>query len=158
VRELGLLDREQKHRPAAQVERHRFFLELSVNRQRLREELVDPRGWLWEEEAAVPSRCAGPNAAGIDEDDARAALGKEARSRTAGEAGADDDAVGARQLCGDSLPPRAAPTPATAAAITPPRFPPTAWRAFRLAIGFPSVRTSQPMNAFFLLNIRSSLL
>ena len=94
VRELGLLDGEEEHRPLAQVERHRpLLLELAVPGDRLVEQLADPGGRLAEEEAAVPPGGAGADPAAVDDEHALAPLGEQARRRAAGDAGSDDDGV-----------------------------------------------------------------
>jgi hypothetical protein len=96
VGELGLLDREQEHGPLGELERDRpLGLELAVPPNRLVEELADPGRGLAEEEAAVSAGRAGPDPAAVDDEDARAGLGKEARRRAAGDARPDDDDVGA---------------------------------------------------------------
>jgi hypothetical protein len=95
VGELRLLDGEEEHRPAAQVERHlAVVLERAVPGERLVEELVDPAGGLTEEEAAVAPRRARADAAAIDDEDALAGLRERVRRGAPGDAGADDDGVG----------------------------------------------------------------
>jgi hypothetical protein len=94
MRELGLLDREEEHRPLREIERHRpFLLELAIPRQRLVEELPDPGGGLAEEKTAVAAGRSGADPVSIDDEDALAGLGEEARSRATGDAGTDDDGV-----------------------------------------------------------------
>jgi hypothetical protein len=95
VVELGLLDREQEHGPLPQVERDRALLELPVPGERLVEQLADPRGRLAEEEAAVSPRGAGADAAAVDDEDVLARGREQTRRRAAGDAGSDDDDVGA---------------------------------------------------------------
>jgi hypothetical protein len=95
--ELGFLDREQQHRPPAEVERHRaFLLELAIPRDRLVEQVADPEGRLGEEEAAVPPGGAGPDAAPVEDENALPRLREEAGRRAAGDAGPDEDGVRAR--------------------------------------------------------------
>jgi hypothetical protein len=95
VLELALLDGEEEHGPAAQVEGHRpLLLQAAVPLDRLREELADPRGRLREEEAAVPPGGARADAAAVDDEDALPRLREERRRRAAGDAGSDDDGVG----------------------------------------------------------------
>jgi hypothetical protein len=94
VRELGLLDRDQEHRPLAQVERHgALLLEPPVPEDRLGEELADPARRLAEEEAAVPAGRSGPDPAAVDDEDTLARLRERAPRRAAGDSGSDDDGV-----------------------------------------------------------------
>jgi hypothetical protein len=163
VLELALLDGQQEHGPRPQVEGNAdLVLELAVDVERLREQLVDPGSGLAEEEAAVSPRGAGADAPGVEEDDARTRLRQEPRAGASGEARADDDDVWTAQLLGDSPPrrlrqnmraPTAAPTPASVAPTTPARLLFAAWRAFCLAIGLAAASTSQPTKALRLLNI-----
>jgi hypothetical protein len=163
VLELAFLDGQQEHRPWPQVEGNAdLVLELAVDVERLREQLVDPGGGLAKEKAAVSPRGAGADAARVDEDDAGAGFREESRAGAPGEARADDDDVGTAQLLGDSPPrrlrqniraPTAAPTPASVAPMTPARLLLATWRAFCLAIGLAAASTSQPMKALRLLNI-----
>jgi hypothetical protein len=94
VSQLVVFDREHEHGPRLEVEGHGALLQLAVERNRLGEQLVDPGRRLAEEEAAVPPRGAGADAASLDEDDRLAVLGEKTRRRAAADAGADDDRVG----------------------------------------------------------------
>jgi hypothetical protein len=144
----------------AEVEGDRpLGLQLGVDRGRLGEELVDPRRGLAEEEAAVSPGRSRADPGPLDDEDALAALGEEARERAAGEAGARDDDVGRPSQPGvgsSSSPERrrqkrsAPPTAASAATIAavfgardPSRVPGAAPRTFRattrLTIGFAAV-------------------
>jgi hypothetical protein len=70
VRELALLDRQEEHRPGREVERDvAIFLELAVELEGFREQLVDPGRRLREEEAAVSARRTGSDSARVDEQD-----------------------------------------------------------------------------------------
>jgi hypothetical protein len=92
--ELLLLDRQEEHRPGAEVERDRARLvERGVPGDRLREELVDPRSGLAEEEAAVAPGCAGADRAAIQQNDVGPGFRESARRGTAGDAGSDDGDV-----------------------------------------------------------------
>jgi hypothetical protein len=94
VVELVLLHSQEQHRPGAKVERDgALCLERGVPRDRLREELVDPRGGLAEEEAAVSPGGAGADPAAVKEDDVGAGLREGARRSAAGDAGSDDGDV-----------------------------------------------------------------
>jgi hypothetical protein len=95
VAELGLLNREQEHAPLPQIEGDRALLELAVPGERLVEQLADPGGGLAEEEASVPPGSTGADPAAVDDEDALSCVREEARRRAAGDAGSDDDGVGA---------------------------------------------------------------
>jgi hypothetical protein len=128
VFELTALDRQEEHRPRSQVEWNRpVLLELAIDLERLREQLIDPRRRLTEEEAPVSPGGTGADSTGVDERDARSCLGEEARGGAAREACADDNGVRWRQDSAELSPrrfrqkskaPRVAPTPAAAPAAT----------------------------------------
>jgi hypothetical protein len=99
VRELRLLDSEEQHRPRPEVERDLARFEFPIDLQRLRQELVDPVGRLAEEEAAVSAGGARSDSTRIEEKNVGPSLGEKARTRTAGEARADDDRVVGLQPC-----------------------------------------------------------
>jgi hypothetical protein len=94
VAELVLLRRQEQHRPGVEVERDRaLVVERGVPRDRLGEELVDPRGGLREEEAAVAPGGAGPDPAAVQENDVGPGFRESARRRATGDAGSDDGDV-----------------------------------------------------------------
>jgi hypothetical protein len=94
VAELVLLRREEQHRPGAEVERDGALLvEGGIPRDRLGEELVDPRGGLREEEAAVAPGGAGADPAAVQENDVGPGFREGARGGAAGDAGSDDGDV-----------------------------------------------------------------
>jgi hypothetical protein len=94
MRELALLDREDQHRPRAQVDRHRaLVLQRPVHVDRLVEQLVDPGRRLAEQKAPVPPGRARADTAPVDDEDALARLGEETRRRAAGDARSEDDGV-----------------------------------------------------------------
>ncbi len=108
VLELGLLGGEEQHRPRPELERDGpAGLELGVDRRRLGQELVDPRGGLPEEEAAVSPARPRADRAALDTDDRFAALSEVTRDGAPGQAAARDDRIGAPrgQLSGGSPPP-----------------------------------------------------
>jgi hypothetical protein len=95
VVELGFFDGEQEHRPRPQLERDRaLLLERAVPRERLVEQLTDPRRRLAEQEAAVAAGRPRADAGAVDDEDAFARLREGVRRRAAGDAGPDDDGVG----------------------------------------------------------------
>jgi hypothetical protein len=94
VRPLALLDREQQHRPRAEIDRYRAFgFQRPVPVDRLVEQLLDPGRRLAEQEAPVPPGRARAETAPVDDEDALARLCEETRRRAAGDAGSDDDRV-----------------------------------------------------------------
>jgi hypothetical protein len=94
VVELVLLRRQQQPRPGAEVERDGALLaEGGVPRDRLGEELVDPRSGLREEEAAVAPGGAGADPAAVEKDDVGPGRRESARRGAAGNAGSDDGDV-----------------------------------------------------------------
>jgi hypothetical protein len=112
VRELRLLCGEEEQRLVAEVERDRAVLdELAVDGRCRAEVLVDPRGRLAEEVAAVAPGCLAGQVAALDEDDPAARLGERAGGRAAGEAAPEDDDVGGLggQLSEDSPAPDCSP-------------------------------------------------
>src|SRR6185312_13421311 len=163
-RELALLDREDEHRPRCEVEENWTVRDLLVDLERLCEEVVDPAERLAEEEAAVPPGRARADPAAVDHDDLRPSPRQERRRRATGDPRADDDGVRGQLSVGEPLerrlrqnikPAAAAPTAAIEAATAPPFLVPAlraAARAFCFATGLASVITSQPRNAFRLLN------
>ena len=96
MRKLRLLDGKKQHGPCPEVERDRTLgLELAIPLDRLAEELADPAGRLAEEKAAVSPRGTGADSAPVDHEDALPGGREGTCRRAAGDAGSDDDGVGA---------------------------------------------------------------
>jgi hypothetical protein len=94
VVELALLRRQEQHRPGAEVERDGALLvEGGVPLDRLGEELVDPRGGLREQEAAVAPGGTGADPAAVLENDVGPGFRESARRGATGDAGSDDGDV-----------------------------------------------------------------